>query len=73
MQIQEQDFPSDIHGETYNLRAELTRCLQRACTSESGAAVLKDVIKFTITKLKVAEQELAAFIKKRDQPAEVSE
>lgn len=63
MQIQVQDFPSDPHGETYNVRAELTKCLQRACTSDSGAKVLSDVIKFSIGKLKEADSIRAAAAK----------
>lgn len=66
MHISVGDFPSDIHGETYNLRSELTRCLQRSCTSESGLKLLKDILKFSISKLKVAEEALAEHIKIRD-------
>jgi len=60
MQIQVIDFPSDIYGETYKLREEMTKCLQRAATSDTGAAVLSEVIKFSIGKLKQANAERAA-------------
>lgn len=60
MQIQVQDFPTDALGETYNVRTELTKCLQRAATSETGAKVFADILKFTITKLKQADTERAA-------------
>lgn len=66
MQLTIGDFPSDIHGETYNLRPELLKCLQRACTSETGSKVLKDVVKFSISKLKEADLELAEYVAKRD-------
>lgn len=57
MQIQVQDFPSDNLGETYNVRAELTKCLQRSCVSESGAAIFREIMKFSISKLKEADAE----------------
>lgn len=71
MQVQLGDFPSDIHGEVYKLREEMMKCLQRSCTSETGANVLRAVIKFSITKLKEADTERAAFIEKRDYVAPV--
>ena len=66
MQLRDVDFPSDPAGETYNVRAEIQKCLQRACTSETGMKTFKEVVKFTLTKLKEADAELAEYIKVRD-------
>jgi hypothetical protein len=66
MQLQIVDFPSDPAGEVYKVREEIQKCLQRACTSETGMKVFKEVVKFTLTKLKEADVELLEHIKVRD-------
>jgi len=60
MQIQEIDFPGDALGETYDVRKELTKCLQRASVSDTGAAKLREILGFAVKKLKDADTLRAA-------------
>lgn len=60
MNIQVHDFPSDPIGETYGVRGELAKCLQRAAISATGLATFKAVLSFTIGKIKEIEAAQAA-------------